>query len=305
MGPKKKPTKKSPKKEESGLEALLKQASDKELDEIEEALDRIAFNSKVLEINAKILDIHKRAEALHADLKALLQEHPDQQEDVIGEFHRLARLSIHALNELNVEALGAFAEKNDEWPMMVGRAARARLSASQEKFLKQIGLGRCLFREPKVDLASECLYPPDLAFLLATTVRSFYAERFNDSNTGVSLARLREAKWKALPILAKKINGTLNWRPEHVARLKRSLDQLKPLGRETLAVWIDACLAVFICVTKDQFENPKHPFKSWTNSANDGDKNKRGVITDRLRDALSSAFGMPRIRKSTRFSGGS
>ena len=301
MAPKKKTSKKSarsPKKKESSLATLLKLSSDEELDAIEETLDRINFNSRILEVN-------QQAEALQADLRQLLQDHPDKAQGIAEECYHLAHRFINALNELSVEALGAFAEKNAEWPMMVGRATRDRRSVSQAQFLKQIRLGKQCSKQPNVDLTPKSLYPADLAFLLASTVRSFYAERFNDSKSGVRLARLREAKWKALPILAKKINGTLDWRPEHIARLKRSLDQLKPLGRETLAVWIDACLAVFICVTKDQFENPKHPFKSWTNSANDGDKNKRGVITDRLRDALSSAFGMPRIRKSTRFSGGS
>ncbi len=129
-------------------------------------------------------------------------------------------------------------------------------------------------------------------------MHSFYAERLDDSKAGFCLAELRESKWKAISILAQKINGKLkDWRPEDEDRLKTALAKLEPLSKGTLNAWIDASLAVFVCVTNNKFEeNTTHLFKQWIEEAKEQDKNKRGYIIDRLRDALRSSFRTPRNR---------
>jgi hypothetical protein len=250
-----------------------------------------------IDFNTRILELNQQAESLQAELRELFQDHPNKEELVANEYYHLARRFTNALNELNVSALGAIAEDNDEWPIMVGPSKRSLKAKEQERFLKQLRLGKQMSRPPTIDLTQKTLYPADIAFLLTSIVHSFYAERLDDSNAGFCLAELREAKWPALQILAKKINGTLDWSQDDIARLKTALAKLEPLSKGTLNAWIDASLAVFVCVTNNKFEeNTTHLFKQWIEEAKEQDKNKRGYIIDRLRDALRSAFRTPRNR---------
>lgn len=250
-----------------------------------------------IDFNTRILVLNQQAESLQAELRELFQDHPNKEALVANEYYHLARRFTNALNELNVSALGAIAEDNDEWPIMVGPSKRSLKAKEQESFIKQIRLGKQISRPPTVDLTQKDVNPSDIAFLLTSIVHSFYAERLDDSNAGFCLAELREAKWPALQILAKKINGTLNWRQDDVVRLKTAMARLGPLSKGTLDAWTDACLAVFVCVTHNKFEkNATNLFKLWSKEAENKNKNKRGVIIDRLRDALRSAFRTSRNR---------
>jgi hypothetical protein len=250
-----------------------------------------------IDFNTRILALNLQAESLQAELRQLIQDHPNKEKLIANEHYHLARRFTNALNELNVSALGAIAEDNDEWPIMVGPSKRSLKAKEQERFLKQLRLGKQTSRPPTIDLTQKALYPSDLAFLLTSIVHSFYAERLDDSKAGLCLAELREAKWPALQILAQKINGKLDWRQDDIARLKTVLAKLEPLSKGTLDAWIDASLAVVVCVTHDAFDkNTTHLFKKWSEEAKEKGKTNRGYILDRLRDALRSAFRTPRNR---------
>jgi len=264
--------------------------SDKEFDEL---IRPIEFKSRILELNQK-------SESLLIELRQLLQDYPDREDQIADEYFHLAYQFTKDLNKMKVGALGAIAELNTDWPIMVGRTTRQRVSPAQEKFLKDIGLGKQMPRSVGVKLMENAVNPPTIAWLLVSVVDSIKPQTFVKHSPDSSYGKIQSVlNPKLRVLLQRKVRGTQEWRPEHAKKFKQALEQLTPLTPASVDGWIEACLALFICMTEDQYEHPKYPFGSWAMSK-ESQKSARGLIIDRLRDALRSAYHMPRKSKSIR-----